>query len=194
VNVEAYQNYLKGKYHRARATQESLAKAKECFEHALAIDPNYAPAYSGLAEYYSALLLYGIKPTRDMAPLAKSAAEKALAINAANSEAHSVLACLAAIWHYDWKTAELHFRQAMAAEPVPPGVRFQYVIVYLMPLGKIPDAMQQSRLALQTDPLYMVLHLGMAYSMYAAKQYRETIEYVCEALEIDNNYYPIWGP
>ena len=110
VNVEAYQNYLKGKYQRARATPEGLAKAKECFEHALAIDPNYASAYSGLAGYYSALLLYGIKPTGDMAPLAKSAAEKALAIDAANSEAHSVLACLAAIWHYDWKTAEVHFR------------------------------------------------------------------------------------
>ena len=49
VNIEAYQNYLKGKYYRVRFTPESLAKAKECFEQALAIDPNYAPAYSGLA-------------------------------------------------------------------------------------------------------------------------------------------------
>ena len=55
VNVEAYQNYLKGQYYRARLTPESLAKAKECFEQALAIDPNYAPAYSGLAVYYYAL-------------------------------------------------------------------------------------------------------------------------------------------
>ena len=50
VNIEAYQNYLKGQYYRVRFTPESLAKAKEFFEQALAIDPNYAPAYSGLAE------------------------------------------------------------------------------------------------------------------------------------------------
>ena len=54
VNIEAYQNYLKGQYYSVRFTPESLAKAKECFEQALAIDPNYAPAYSGLAGYYYA--------------------------------------------------------------------------------------------------------------------------------------------
>jgi hypothetical protein len=49
VNIEAYQNYLKGQYYIARLTPESLTKATECFEQALAIDPNYAPVYSGLA-------------------------------------------------------------------------------------------------------------------------------------------------
>ena len=63
VNIEAYQNYLKGQYHRARYTAESLAKAKECFEQALAIDPNYASAYSGLAAYSFSLVGIGIKPT-----------------------------------------------------------------------------------------------------------------------------------
>ncbi len=57
INIEAYQNYLKGQYYRMRYTSESLAKAKECFELALAIDPNYALAYSGLAVYYYALAI-----------------------------------------------------------------------------------------------------------------------------------------
>ena len=162
VNIEAYQNYLKGQYYRARNTPESLAKAKECFEQALAIDPNYAPAYSGLAEYYYALAVYGIKPTGDVAPLARSAAEKALAIDPANSEAHSVLAAMAAIFDYDWKAAEKHFRKAMAAEPIPPMVRYRYAVYYLLPLGRVPEAMEQSRLALETDPVSMLSHFLMA--------------------------------
>jgi serine/threonine-protein kinase len=192
VNIEAYQNYLKGQYYRLRLTPESLAKAKEYFELALAIDPNYAPAYSGLAEYYYSLAAPSIKPMLDMAPLARSAAEKALAIDPANRDAHSVLAALAAIVDYDWRAAETHICQAMAGEPIPPAVRTRYAVWYLLPLGRIPEATEQSRLALETDPLSMLLHFGMARCLLGAKQYRETIEYVRKALEIDANYWPIW--
>jgi len=191
VNIEAYQNYLKGQYYLVYATPERLAKAKEFFEQALAIDPNYAPAYSGQAVYYYMLATFGVKPTRDMAPLARSAAEKALAIDPVNSDAHSVLAVLAGVCDYDWKVAETHFRKAMAAEPVPPLVRFRYVLYYLLPLGRVPDAMEQSRLALQTDPLSMPLHFGMAWSLSAAKQYREANQHARRALEIDPNFFQI---
>jgi hypothetical protein len=66
-------------------------------------------------------------------PLVKSAAEKALAIDPADSEAHSALASIAAMFDYDWKAAEQHFRKAMAAEPVPPMVRFRYALYRLHP-------------------------------------------------------------
>ena len=95
VNVEAYQLYLKGQYYRWRPTPENMAKAKECFEQALAIDPNYAAAYSGLASYYYGLGTVDGKPMVDVVPLARAAAEKALGIDPANSEAHSVLAIIA---------------------------------------------------------------------------------------------------
>ena len=73
VNVEAYQLYLKGQYHRLRVTPESMAKAKDYFEQASAIDPNYAQAYSGLATYYYALAVLGIKPAGEVMPMAKAA-------------------------------------------------------------------------------------------------------------------------
>jgi tetratricopeptide (TPR) repeat protein len=88
--------------------------------------------------------------------------------------------------------AETHFRQAMAAEPVPPTVRFRYVVYYLLPLGRVADAMGQSRVGLETDPLSMILHWGMALSMNHAKPYRETIECARRALEIDPSFYLIW--
>ena len=192
VNIEAYQNYLKGQYHRLRITPEGLAKAKVCFEQALALDPNYAPAYAGLATYYYSLTALGIKSATDTAPLAKSAAGKALDIDPANSEAHSVLAMIAAGCDYDWKSAEQQFRKAMAAEPLLPVVRFRYAVYYLLPLERVPEAMEQSRLAMETDPLSMQSHYGMALSMSLAKQYRETIEYARRALEMDSTYFPIW--
>jgi TolB-like protein/Tfp pilus assembly protein PilF/tRNA A-37 threonylcarbamoyl transferase component Bud32 len=192
VNVEAYQHYLKGQYYRERPSPENLAKAKDLFEQALAIDPNYAPAYSGLAGYYYTLTGLAMEPTGDVAPLAKAAAEKALAIDPGNSEAHSVLAIVAAICDYDWTVADKHFRKAMAAEPVPPVVRHRYALNYLLPLGRVSESIGQCRLALETDPLSMLVHWGIAWSMYHAKQYREAIEYTRKALEIDANYHFIW--
>jgi Tfp pilus assembly protein PilF len=100
-----------------------------------------------------------------VAPLAKSAAEKALAIDPANNDAHSVLAARAAFCDYDWTMADNHFRGAMAAELVPPLVRNLYAGFYLLPLRRAPEAMEPSRLALKADPLSMSLHTVMVLSM-----------------------------
>jgi tetratricopeptide (TPR) repeat protein len=99
---------------------------------------------------------------------------------------------MAASFDYHWKVAETHHHKAMAAEPVPPLARFRYVAWYLLRLGRVADAMEQSRLALETDPLNMVFHYGMALSMNHAKRYRETIECARRGLEIDPNSYLIW--
>ncbi len=192
VNIEAYQSYLKGQYYRVRFTPESLAKAKGCFERALEIDPNYASAYSGLAAYYSVLATLGIEPTVAMAPLAKAAAEKALSIEPGNSEAHSVLAVAAGSFDYDWKAAQAHHSRAVAAVSVAPVVRIRFSHFYLIPLGRIPEALEQTRLALETDPLSMLVHWGTAWTMCAAGQYHETIEYALRASEIDANFHLIW--
>jgi tetratricopeptide (TPR) repeat protein len=80
----------------------------------------------------------------------------------------------------------------MAAEPVPPLARYRYANFYLVLLGRVPDAMEQYRLGLETDPLSMLLHMGMVRVMYLAKQYREAIAYARNALEIDPNFHFIW--
>jgi eukaryotic-like serine/threonine-protein kinase len=192
VNNEAYQNYLKGRYYFSRLTPEGLARAKECFEQALAVDPNYASAYSGLALYYYVHATLGLKSVGEMAPLAKAAAEKALALDPATGEAHSALASMAAAFDYDWKASEIHYRQALATQPVPPRFRYSYAVHYLLPRRRIPEAIEQCRLAIETDPLSMLLHWGMALSLQAAKRYPETIECANRALEIDANFHEMW--
>jgi serine/threonine-protein kinase len=192
VNIEAWQLCLKGEYYRLRLTPESVAKAKEYFEQALAVDPNYASAYTGLAKYYYILGVLGLRPAAEVAPLAKSAAQKALALDPADSESHNTLAVMAAAIDFDWKLAEEHHRKAIAAEPVNPRSRYCYAIFYLVPWGRIPEAIEQSRLALESDPLSMLLHFGVAWCMYCAKQNLESIECARRALEIDPNFYLIW--
>src|ERR1700691_4237911 len=88
ANIDAFQSYLRGLYWYQRYTPESLAKARESFEQALEHDPTYAPAYAGLAVFYYGLGALSIKRMTEMAPLAKSAAEKALAIDQTLSEPH----------------------------------------------------------------------------------------------------------
>jgi adenylate cyclase len=175
-----------------RATPESLAKAKEYCERALAIEPNYAPAYTWLAGYYFLLSYIGIKTTGEVTPLAKSAVEKALAIDPDNPEAHSWLAVMAGVVDYDWKAAETHHRRAIATEPVQPLMRNSYAIYYLVPCGRFPEAIEQCRLALESDPLSMVLHTGMVLSMYCAGQHREAVEWARRAMEIDASFYGLW--
>lgn len=193
VNAEAYQLYLKGRYYRARLTAEGLAKAKEYFEQALAIDPNYASAYSGLAAYYAALAGIGAAPTGEVAPLAKSAAQKALALDPANPEAHSVLANVAGTLDYDWKLAETHFRKAMATAPISPLVRYRYAMYYLQPLRRFADAVEQFRLALEADPVSVLLYQGIAWSLYGARRYREAMDYTRRGVEIDTNFPYNWA-
>jgi tetratricopeptide (TPR) repeat protein len=136
VNIEAWQLCLKGEYHRRRFTPESLARAKEYFEQALAIDPNYAHAQNRLAMYYYMLGFLGIKPIAEMAPLVKAAASKALVLDPANSESHGALAVAAAAVDYDWKAAENHLRKAMAVEPVQTKAALSLRCILSSPLGK----------------------------------------------------------
>ena len=128
----------------------------------------------------------------EVAPLAKSAAQKALVLDPAHCEAHSVLGVAAVMFDYDWKLAEAHFRKAMATAPVSPLVRYRYAQYYLGPLGRFADAIEQMQLALEADPVSVLLHQGMAWSLYSARRYREAMEFARRGLEIDANFPYCW--
>ncbi len=117
-----------------RNTPEGLAKAKECFERALEIDPiMLGLRRAGRRTFWSGCARN--KSHSRHGALGEEAAENALSIESGNSEAHSVLAIMAGIFDYDWKMAETHHSTAMAAESVLPVTRFRYAAFYLLPLG-----------------------------------------------------------
>jgi serine/threonine-protein kinase len=180
---------LKGLYWYQRYTPESLALAKESFERVLRQDPTCAPAYAGLAVYYYGLGALSIRRMTEMAPLAKSAAENALAIDGALSEAHSVLGLVVGAVEYDWKSAERHFQAAMAVDPVPPLVRVRYALYFLTPLRRFPEAVAQYRRALETDPLSMMVHFGLAFALYCQGLYDDAIEHAAAAVDLYPDYW-----
>jgi serine/threonine protein kinase/Tfp pilus assembly protein PilF len=188
-NIEAFQSYLQGLYWYQRYTAESLAKAKDSFEQALAQDPGYAPAHAGLAVFYYGVGALSIRRMTEMAPLAQSAAEKALAMDPTLREAHSVLGLLAATAHYDWKLAETHFQAAMAVDPVPPLVRVRYALYFLTPQKRFEEAIVQYKRALETDPLSMMVHFGLSFALYCQRQLDSAIEHAEKAVNLYPDYW-----
>jgi serine/threonine protein kinase/tetratricopeptide (TPR) repeat protein len=188
-SVEAYQCYLKGLYWYQRYTLESLAKAKESFEQALTHDPGYAPAYAGLGVFFYGIGALNIKCMLDMAPLAKASAEKALAIDPTLREAHSILGLVAGAVEFDWAMAERHFQAAMAVEPVPSLVRLRYALYFLTPLQRFEEAVAQYQRALETDPLSMMVHFGLAFALYCQRRYDEAIEHAATAVALYPDYW-----
>jgi len=189
VNVEAFQNCQKGWYWFKRLTAESLVKAKEAFEQALVHDPGYALAHDGLAQFYFGMGSISVRPMSEMAGLAKSAAQKALAIDPTLREAHSLLGQVAGAVEYNWKAAERHFQAAMA-DPVPPAVRFRYALFFLVPLQRYEEAIAQYQQVLETDPLAMAVHYGLSLGRYCQGRYDEAMAHAVNAVELFPDYWP----
>jgi eukaryotic-like serine/threonine-protein kinase len=189
ANLEAFQSYLKGLYWYQRYTPDSLARAKEAFEQSIVSDPAYAPPHAGLAVFYFGVGALSIRRMTEMAPLAKAAAESALAIDSTLSEAHSVLGLVTGAVEYEWKEAEHHFQAALAANPVPPLVRVRFALYYLTPLGRFEEAAAQYQRALETDPLSMMVHFGLAFALYCQRRYDDAIEHAARAVDLYPDYW-----
>ena len=119
LKPEAYEAYLKGRYFWNKRTGEGLNKAIDYFQHAIDTDPEYATAYSGLADSYALLgdWEYGILPPQDAFPRAKAAATKALALDDNLSEAHTSLAFIQDLYDWGWVSAETEYKRALALNP-----------------------------------------------------------------------------
>ena len=189
VNLEAWEHCLKGEYHRQQNTPDSAGSAVEHYERAVAIDPNYAQAWSGLA--LSHFVLGQNEPVSEMGPLAKTAAEKALAVEPSHSEAHIVLALVAGVFDHDWKEAEKHHLSSLASENVHPRAHFAWAFNYLAPMGRVREAVEQCRISLASDPLHLIYHDGLIWCLFCAGEYREAIAASHRAMEINPNFHLI---
>jgi tetratricopeptide (TPR) repeat protein len=167
-NLAAYEAYLKARYHFGKLRPESLARSKEYLEQAIALDPEFALAHCGYADHFWLIAAAGYLPAHEAMPLVREEARKALEIDPALPEAHAMLGIVAAAYNYDWKEAEQHFRLALAQDPVPPRVRQFYGHLYLMPMGRTEEAVEQIEKGLKADPLNIVARLNLALSFFSA--------------------------
>jgi serine/threonine-protein kinase len=183
-HTEAYQLYLKGRYHWNKRTDEGFRIAIEYFLRAIEKDPSYALAYVGLADSY---LLSELLPARERYPKAKAAALQALEIDETLGEAHVSLAAIKNWYDWDWAGAEIEFRRAIELSPNYPTAHHWYGEL-LANLGRFDESVAAYQRALESDPLSLAISsdLGMVY--YHARQYDRAIEHLKKAVEMDPNY------
>lgn len=185
VNPEAQDAYLLGRYQWDRRTEESLQRAREYFEKAIAIDPQYAAAYAGLADSYTVLGDNGLRRPKDVFPQAKAAATKALQLDPSLAEAHTSLASVMKAYEWNWQGAEKEFRRAIELNPNY-STAHQFHGELLECVGRYDDAVAELKRARDLDPFAPRVHAVLAWVLYLARRrYDEGIAETQRGLEID---------
>ena len=186
-NVEAYQLYSQGRFFWNKRTPQGFTKAIEYFERAIALDPNYAPAYSGLADCYVLRVSNVIDPQRENLQKAKMMATKALDLDPELSEAHTSLAKLAWLYEWNWTVAETGFKRAIELNPNY-SVAYHWYGVFLSSMGRNEEALTAIKQAQELDPFSISINQDIARVYYHARQYDKAIEQGLRTLELDPNY------
>jgi len=182
-NTEAYEDYLKGRYHWNMRTDDGIKKSIGYFEDAIKKDSNYAVAYAGLADTYLTLYDYELMSIEESTSKAKDAAQRALKINPMLAEAHNSLAHID-LHEWKWESAERGFQKAIELDPAYVLAHHWYALC-LTAIGKADGAVDQMKIARELDPLSTRINadLGMAY--LSAGRYDEAIEQEKKTLELN---------
>ncbi len=188
ANSEAYQLYLKGRYHLSKLTAPELQRAISYFQRAIDVDPNYPLAYSGLANAYRALTLSGELLSTEISPKAKEMAQKAIQLDDSLAEAHAVLGVL--ICFYDWNMSEAtrECKRAVELDPNSADAHQLYNIV-LMHQRRFDEAIVEIRRARELDPLDLLINAREAQTLAYAGRSDEALAQARKTLEIDPNYW-----
>ncbi len=188
VNPVAHEAYMRGRFHWNNRTRAGMQKAIEHFRRAIELDPDYAPAYAGLADCFTQLARHGHVAPKEAFPLAKQAALKAVELDEGSAEAHGALAFIAFYFDWDWSVAERELRRALDLNESYEEAHHQFSHL-LLTVGRPDESLTESRRALELNPLDLLLnvHLGWHYAM--SGQNDRAIAQYKSVLELDSNHY-----
>jgi TolB-like protein/DNA-binding winged helix-turn-helix (wHTH) protein/Tfp pilus assembly protein PilF len=186
-NPEAYQLYLKGRYHWNKRTPDGTQKAIDYFRAAIAKDPRYALAYVGLADCYH--VPANPLPPREKMPLAKAATMKALQLDDTLAEAHTSLARVLYAYDWDWPAAEKEFKRAIELNPRYAPAH-QWYGGYLSATDRFREADAEKKRALELEPLSLVINFDVGLASYYSRNYDQAIDQFQKTLELDANFPP----
>lgn len=187
-NAEAYQAFLMGRYYRNKRTAEGYEKAIACFEDAIKLDPDYALAYSALADSYVSYDFYGILPPWETSTKAKSAAISALVIDDTLAEAHTSLGCVKMMYERDWSNAEREFKRAIELDPELAHAHNWYSH-FLMAMGRIDESFVECQIALKLDPLDDSINQYLGWHHIHARQFDRAIAQLEKTLAINPDFF-----
>ncbi|MEP6636995.1 MAG: protein kinase [Acidobacteriota bacterium] len=184
---EAYQAYLKGRYHWNKRTDEGFKQAIGFFQEAIGKDPNYALAYTGLADSYTLRSDYGFLASQEGYTLAKGAVTLALKYDDSLAEAHTSLASIKAAMDWDWRGAESEYRRAIELNPNYATAHHWYGAM-LFVQGRMDEGLRQIRKAQQLDPLSLGINKDLAVALFYARDYDKALQQCRKTLEIEQNF------
>jgi len=187
VNGEAIEACLKGRYFWNKRTEDGFRKGIEYFKQAVAKDPNYAPAYAGLADSYLMMVEYGLMPARQGFPQAKAAAVRAVTLDDTLAEAHNSLAAVIEDWDWDWNAANKEFRRAIELNPGY-ATAHQWYGEFLAELGRFDSAIAETRKARDSDPLSLTANSALGEVLYESRQFDQAADQLHKTLDLDHNF------
>ena len=187
TSSKAYQAYLKGRYYWNQRTEEGLRQAIVHFREAIEADPGFALAYSGMADSYSILGWYYLPPN-EAYPKARAAAQQALELDASLAQAHNSLANVKLAYDWEFAEAEAGFQRAIELNPTYE-TAYHWYSLHLAAMDRRDEAVEQIRLAVELDPLSLIINDNLAIWLGIAGRYQESVEHFRKTLELD----PAWA-
>jgi TolB-like protein/Tfp pilus assembly protein PilF len=184
VNPAAHEEYLLGRYLLWKFIEEDRARAVEHFQRAIQIDPTYAAAYAGLAHAWWMQGVFGPLSKKEVAPQARAAAQKALALDNRLAEAYSAQAYVQGIFEWNWTEAEKTIRHAIDIEPNSVDAHYVYALL-LMALGRFPEATSRIQQAARLDPLSAQVQSTYGRILYRGRQFEEAALRLRRAVELE---------
>ena len=184
VSPEAYEAYLKGRFFWNMRTEPDLNRSVDYFHHAIALDPEYAMAYYGLASAFGMIGVFALRSPVEVYPLAEIAAQKALALDPLLAEAHAAMAFVNLQFKWDWASAEKEFQRAIELNPNY-AVAHQWYAFLLSLLRRTEESIEEVRKARQLDPLSTPINGFVGFVYMKARRCAEAVEACRKAIEID---------
>ena len=172
---KAFEHYLRGRFYFNNFTEDGLAKAFVSFHNAIAADPNYASAYSGIADYYTWLGIIGVLPPQECFQPAIAAASKAMELDPALSDPYASLGFSLHAGNFNWSEGEQHIRHAIQLNTSNANA-FAWIAIVLFTQGRFDEGLAAARHAVELDPVTPFKHHNVGWGLYFARRYREAVE------------------
>ena len=185
---DAYELYLKGRFHSNRRTPEAMQRALVCFEEATVVDSKYALAWVGLAEVHAILRQRSLTRADASAERAEQAARRAIELDPSLAEPHATLASIAHGQHWRWEEADREFRLALQLNPESATARHWYSI-FLGWLGMLDEARSEARLSVEYEPLTLVANLNYGCVLLFSGRYEEAMTMCRKVLELEPRFF-----
>jgi serine/threonine protein kinase/Tfp pilus assembly protein PilF len=185
---DAYQLYLKGRFHWAKRTKSDMLKSIEHYQQALELDPNFALAYVGMAESYNSMGKNPDISPKEAIPQAKAAARRALEIDPSLAEAHSALADSLAIYDWNWAESEREFKRAIELDPNVSYIHVAYALGYLTAAGRAREVVAELERALELEPLSLINNAVLVSGYLYARQNDKALQQARKAYDLDPNF------